>query len=114
MNARDGITVPADDGDVVMMAGPTAALAAGTDPVLAALGRAEEQYLAVRAVWDRELAELQRLRDEAADAKEAERRAADEAGRLRAALDKERQRAARQKERAERTAAALKDIHRAL
>lgn len=113
MSAHDEITVAQDLGDVVLVPGVVADGAA-EDPVLANLARAEAHYQAVRAAWARDAAEVQRAREEAAEAREARRHAAEEAHRLRGLLDKERQRAARHKDRAQRLAAALKDVHRAL
>ena len=84
------------------------------DPVLAALSRTAEQYRATRDAWKSEMAEARAVVDELALAREAERNALEELRRVRGALEKERQQAMRQRERAERLAAALKDVHRAL
>ncbi len=84
------------------------------DPVLDALAQAEATYRSTRAVWSRALQEAEQARDDRAAAEDARRTAEDEARQLRAELAAERERTVRHRERANRLAASLKEVHRAL
>lgn len=100
-------TDPAQENDTDTASGPFG------DPILRALARAEENYRAVRAVWDRDAADAQRLRDELARAQDTAQQVAREAQQARAELEVERQRSARERDRAAQLADALRDLHRA-
>lgn len=84
------------------------------DPVLEGLDQADAAYRAMRARWARDLRDAQQARADLAAAEAARRAAEDEVRQLRADLAAERERTARQRERANRLAAALKDVHKAL
>ncbi len=114
MNPLDG---PARDSQTdANPAGATAVLTAAEDgdPVLAALDETREQYLRAREAWERQAGELRQARMELMEARDAERRAAEEVKQARAQLGLLRERADRHRQRADRLAAALKSIHRAL